>query len=515
MFAYRILAFCGVMASFGTLSPGGSAHPGLTAKPPWPARLNSSCPIPTPTRTEPPRQLDTPTVALQVLVPARVKADEELEYRIVVENRSTAAAHHVVIHDAVPVHARYVRANPEPAATEPELQWRLGTLEGGARREITLWLAPTGQGEIRNCVRVTFEHGLCVTTQVAAPSQPALELRKRGPAEAYLAETLTFQLLVTNTGAATVRNVVLTDNLPDGLEHASGEKQLNFQLGTLAPGQQRTVSYQVIAKAPGRHCNQGVVTADGGVRAEAEACVTVTEAKLSLTKTGPPQQYLNRPVTFRLTVSNQGTALLRNLVLTDRLPPQTTFLAASDGGRLVGSQVQWALGSLEPGASRSVELRFQPLSVGEIVNEAEATADRGVRATAEARCAILGAAALLLEVVDLEDPIEVGADTQYHIIVRNQGGIPATNVRVTATVPAELAIIRVQGPVDHRKDEQKVAYEPLNMPPNSDTIYRITVRAAKPGEVRFRVAVTADQLPAGPVLEEESTTLFTGSNGGR
>jgi uncharacterized repeat protein (TIGR01451 family) len=153
--------------------------------------------------------------------------------------------------------------------------------------------------------------------------------------------------------------------------------------------------------------------------------------------------------------------------------------------------------------------------VGEIVNQAEAAAGRGVRATAEARCVILGAAALLLEVVDLEDPIEIGADTQFQIIVRNQGSIPATNVRVTATVPAELAIIRVQGPVDHRKDEQTIAFEPLHMPPNSDTVFRATVRAAKPGEVRFRVAVTADQLSAGPVLEEESTTLYNGSNGGR
>jgi uncharacterized repeat protein (TIGR01451 family) len=179
----------------------------------------------------------------------------------------------------------------------------------------------------------------------------------------------------------------------------------------------------------------------------------------------------------------------------------------------MGSQVRWALGTLQPGASRTVELRLQAQSVGEIVNQAEATADRGVRATAEARCQILGAAALLLEVVDLDDPIEVGTDTQYHVIVRNQGSVPATNVRVTATVPTELTIIRVQGPVDHRREEQRISYEPLNMPPGSDTIFRITVRAAKPGEVRFRAALTADQLPAGPVLEEESTTIFAGSNG--
>ena len=38
---------------------------------------------------------------------------------------------------------------------------------------------------------------------------------------------------------------------------------------------------------------------------------------------------------------------------------------------------------------------------------------------------------------------------------------------------------------------------------------KIAVRALRAGDVRFRVELTADQLTAGPVRQEESTTIYT------
>src|SRR5205085_594663 len=62
--------------------------------------------------------------------------------------------------------ARFVRAVPEPSAREPELHWALGTLPPGVCREIVLVLAPTDANDVKNCARVQFEHGQCVTTRV-------------------------------------------------------------------------------------------------------------------------------------------------------------------------------------------------------------------------------------------------------------------------------------------------------------------------------------------------------------
>ncbi len=174
-----------------------------------------------------------PVVAIRVRVPATASAGQELEYRICVENLSQAAAHHVIVRNPLPANARFVRANPEPSSKDPELIWELGTLQGCACREIVLVLAAAGVGDVKNCARVQFEHGQCVTTRIA---RPALSLRKNGPTQAFVNETLRFQLIVTNTGATELTGVTLTDTLPPELEYAGGQKQLTWDLGTLAPG---------------------------------------------------------------------------------------------------------------------------------------------------------------------------------------------------------------------------------------------------------------------------------------
>lgn len=495
------------------------------AEPPLPEAFVGAPPppgAPGPCPPDPP----VPVVAIQIHVPACVNAGQEIQYRICVENRSLAAAHHVLVRNPLPPNTRLVRAEPEPSALEPELLWTLGTLEGCACREIIMVLAPTGPGDVKNCARVQFEHGQCVCTKIgpapiplaqppippAQPSapqaQPSIKLNKAGPTQAILYDALIYRLTVTNTSAAEVTRVLLTDDLPAGLEHASGKRQLTWDLGTLAPGQSRQVEYQVVAKAVGQLCNRAVVGAAGGLREEVVSCVTVTEAKLTLAKTGPAHRYVNMRFPYQLTVTNSGTAPLENVVITDPVAPQTSFIGASQGGRLNGNQVQWSIGTLAPGASRTVEVMLRAEAAGRICNKATATADRGLTAQAEACTDLEGISALLLEVVDTDDPVEVGSDTTYIITVRNQGTLPAEEVRIEALVPAQMAIVKVTGPAPHRKDGQRVLFQPITLAPKVDARYVIQVQAQQPGDLRFKVDLFAKQLTSGPVHEEESTTAY-------
>jgi uncharacterized repeat protein (TIGR01451 family) len=460
------------------------------------------CPPPSPCPVDPP----TPAVALRVRVPACVGAGQDLQYRLCVENCSRAAAHHVLVRDPLPANARFVRARPEPSAVGPELLWDLGTLPPGACCEICLVLAPTGCGDVKNCARVQFEHGQCVCTRV---TRPELTLRKTGPAQALLLDTLNYELTVCNTGAAPAAGVLLTDTLPEGLEHAGGKDVLTWDLGTLAPGQQRHVPYQVVARKPGTWTNQAAVVAAGGLRQEAISVVTVGEARLEFSKTGPAQRYLNHPATYLLTVTNPGTTPLANVAISDPLPDKTSFVGATDGGKLVGNVVQWGLGTLPPGGQRTVQVTLRAREAGEVVNQAAATAEHGLRAEASARTRFEAVTGLTADVeVDPPNVVEVGKQATFKIIVENQGDAAVTNLRVTATVPEQMQYQAGTGPTAARQDGQAVAFEVLpTLAPHQKVEYDVIVKALKAGDVRFRAAVGADQLPAGPVHREESITV--------
>src|SRR5262249_39193893 len=207
---------------------------------------------------------------------------------------------------------------------------------------------------------------------------------------------------------------------------------------------------------------------------------------------------------------NPGTAPAGNVAITNPLPAQTTFVSASAGGQLTGNEVRWSIGTLAAGANRTVDLVLRAQNPGTICTRPTATAERGLKAQAEACTGVLGVSALLLEVVDTADPVEVGGDTSYVIIVRNQGTLPANEVRIVARVPEEMDLTRVTGPSDHTKDGRTIHFHSFTLQPRGEARFVVYVKARMPGDVRFKVELSAKELSAGPIHEEESTTIYTG-----
>jgi uncharacterized repeat protein (TIGR01451 family) len=155
-----------------------------------------------------------------------------------------------------------------------------------------------------------------------------------------------------------------------------------------------------------------------------------------------------------------------------------------------------------------VQVTLRAQQPGTIRNRATATAGN-LKQEAEAVTEFFGASALLLEVVDTNDPVEVGGETSYVILLRNQGSAPITEIRLTAQIPAELEVGRVTGPANHRIEGPTLGFEPMTLQPNGEARFVVHARAKAPGDVRFKVEVSAKELSAGTIQEEESTTSFT------
>src|SRR5262249_16653838 len=188
------------------------------------------------------------------------------------------------------------------------------------------------------------------------------------------------------------------------------------------------------------------------------------------------------------------------------------FLSASDGGRhdFATRTVSWFVGDLPPGQTREVHMEVLAVNTGEYKHRATVVAARGLKNEAETSTRIEGLSALLMELVDFDDPVEVGADTAYEIRVTNTGSKTETNLQLVCTVPDKMEFRGAQGAanVRFRVQGKEVTFEPLpKLAPRADAIYRVNVRGIAPGDLRFRARITADGLQE-PVLKEESTKVY-------
>ena len=88
---------------------------------------------------------------------------------------------------------------------------------------------------------------------------------------------------------------------------------------------------------------------------------------------GPARRLVNRPTPYLITVTNVGDLPAEKVHVTDELHRNLVFLRASDGGRVVGDQVEWALGTLAPGETKKVhgKIYIVPADVPQLVKRYE------------------------------------------------------------------------------------------------------------------------------------------------
>jgi hypothetical protein len=119
-----------------------------------------------------------------------------------------------------------------------------------------------------------------------------------------------------------------------------------------------------------------------------------------------------------------------------------------------------------------------------------------------------GIAAILFQVADTADPIEVGGETTYEVRVVNQGSKAAANVRLAVDLPPQVKAVAAEGPTRNAVDGNHVVFDGLaRLAPKADTTYRVRVKALKPGDLRAKFQLLTDDMQS-PVSKEESTRVY-------
>jgi uncharacterized repeat protein (TIGR01451 family) len=447
-----------------------------------------------------------PAVSLEWIGPNAAKVGQPADYSILVRNVCNIAVQQVLVRVRIPQGITVAGTEPKAVSEDNVLMWEVGTMLPKQERNLQMKLMSTQKGDVGCQAWVTFTGASVMRIKVR---EPKLLIKATAPDKAMVGDSMNFALTVSNPGDYSAELVKIHAELSEGLEHARGNK-LDFDLGNLSAGETRTVQVLCVSKAGGMQTCECFAEADGGLKAADKAGINVIMPKIDLEVTGPKLRYLDRKAVYKFTVKNPGDAPATNVVISDVIPQGFKFLQANEGGRhdFSSHTVAWFLGEIGPGQSREVLLEVLAVNPGEHHHKATVAAARGLKQDYDCMTKVVGLSAILMEMVDLEDPVEVGADTTYEIRITNTGSMTETDIRLVCTVPDKMQFKSASGPAQFQQNGNEIIFEAIpKLAPRADAIFRVTCKAVTPGVVNFKSRVTSTLL-VDPVHKEEATRIY-------
>jgi len=340
-----------------------------------------------------------PVVTLEKLGPGSIRAGQPFSYEIVVRNLAAVPATAMRLEDELPPGTRLLSAQPTALHHHDKLTWSLENLAPGAERRFRVEVQPAGAAEWKGqaTLTVSVSSGLKATIEgpplTSPPTSPPLTLLLTGPNRMALGDAATFQLRMTNNSDRAISAVHLRVELSNGLEHLHGSA-IEADLGALAPGQTRQVPLEVFATKAGQWPMEATLTTGERQQVVAGADLAVTEPGLMVRQIGSPRLLQGATTEYKIEVANREQSEARGVVLTNALPEGLELVNVSEGGvyQATTRSVQWFLGAIPAGQTRSVSLKVAGKTVGAGVNRLTARIEPGQETRSHTALRVLPAA---------------------------------------------------------------------------------------------------------------------------
>ncbi len=454
--------------------------------------------------------VQAPSMIIQKSSPREIQVNQTADFEIKIRNVGRVSVDDVLVIDQVPTGAKFIDANPKPSTQSRlgEIQWQLGTMKPGEERTILLQVQPTEAGEIGSVAQFYFGGRASNRTKV---TQPKLKISHTTDPKILIGDNVVFDVIVENTGNGPAKDVIIQEEVPELLEYQDGSRELEYEVGTLMPGQSRRVQLGLKAARVGRLRNVMFASAKGGLQAKHETDIEIIAPKLETSSEGPTQRYIQRQVTHTFTVANKGTADATNLRLLARLPSGLRYVNANNRGRYDRNShsVVWQMRDLAAGGSGNVEIVTTPIEADDQNIKFEATADLNQKSETVQNLFVKHLIDVFFDIDDVVDPIEIGADTRYRIRMINQGTQSAANVQLQIDFPAGLQPTAVDGDLRNQIRGQQILFEPITSLRSGEELnISVQAKGRTAGDHRIVVNMKADGRDT-PVSKEETTRVYS------
>jgi uncharacterized repeat protein (TIGR01451 family) len=440
------------------------------------------------------------------VLPHEVRTGQAFDFQYHVTNMTGGTLQNVVLMNESVDNMEILESDPSFRDTADGMLWNLGDLGPNETQVIDVRAEAGDPGSATGCISVSYNNVLCHTLAIV---EPALELVKTTTSESLLCDTFTYTYRVTNTGTGIATGVVIEDRFDECIRTVDGADSISLPVGDLAAGQTAERTITVEATCRGDFGSAAMAESTNGLSAESDEPETaIVQPELAIMIECPERRYIGRNVEFVYTVENTGDATSNNTILTAQLPENVEFVRASVNAAPTGNQISWNLGALPPGEERTVSAVVRSMGLATLRTTARVSGVCAEEATADCTTEVEGIPAVLLEVVDARDPIEVGETVTYIIRVTNQGSANDTDIRIVATLPPQQEFVNAGGAARAEQRGREIVFQPYEvLRPGQVIEYQVVARAVDTGDVRFAVEMTTNQLTE-PVNETEATNLY-------
>ncbi len=354
----------------------------------------------------------SPVLTLEKTSPsASVLRGGQLIYNLVPRNTSAVTATNVVITDPFPAGLLFRPANSSSQCSQQgnsvvcTLPQLAAHSAGGLTLVFDVPATMSCPQTIQNSASITAQsaspaQSQTVSTQITCPAA-TLSVLKQGPSTAIRGEIIDYTVTVTNTSSTAAQNVVVTEEVPAGLEFVSSSvtctpiansTNRRCALGTIAAGQTSTFSVRLRAPLTSDACaplhsvvNRVTVTAENVTGAAGgqsnPMLVTCPTGSLTITKSGPSSVVRGDLFEYQIRVTNTSGIVIPAVTVTDTLSSDLEFVSivSNQSCPQQGQTVSCTTGQLHPGGYETVILRVRAKPVASCVptsvqNTATATA---------------------------------------------------------------------------------------------------------------------------------------------
>jgi len=290
-----------------------------------------------------------------------------------------------------------------------------------------------------------------------------------------------------------VSNVRVVESIPAGVQFISANptaalsgNTASWRFASMQRGDKQAIKVSVKPTREGDHTICSTVTVDNSFCMDFFA----GQPKLNVVKTGPASIELGEEATWSVTVTNNGSAVASNVVVTDTLPD--AFQATS--------KLRQPIGDLAPGQTETVTYTAKAVKQGNFQNQAvasyEGSGPDGSGSNLNGSAGTSPAASAPISVVQSGIRVrKVGPEEAYvfkpeifKITIENTGDTDLKNVRITDVLPKGSA---VTGNGGGRVSGNAIGWMIPNLPAGASQLITTEIAATRKGQSTNTVKLLA------------------------